>query len=68
MERVVDAFFANDTADIFRNRQALVVSVDGQVVLERYWQGTATTSGSIESAGKTILSTLIGIALDEGYL
>ena len=66
--RQVDLYFANDPTDAFRNRQALVVSVDGQIVLERYWHSTAATSGNIESAGKTILSTLIGIALDEGKL
>jgi CubicO group peptidase (beta-lactamase class C family) len=68
VRRLVDAFFENDTTDAFRNRQALVISVDGDVVLEQYWQSTAATSGSIESAGKTILSTLIGVALDEGEL
>jgi CubicO group peptidase (beta-lactamase class C family) len=64
----VDAYFAKDPTDAFRNRQALLVSVDGQIVLERYWHSTAAMSGNIESVGKTILSTLIGIALDEGKL
>ncbi len=64
----VDLYFANDLTDAFRNRQALLVSVDGRIVLERYWHSTAATSGNIESAGKTILSTLVGIALDEGKL
>jgi CubicO group peptidase (beta-lactamase class C family) len=68
LEQLVDAFFANDAADAFRNRQALVISVDGRIVLERYWQSSATRSGSIESVGKTITSTLIGIALEEGRL
>jgi CubicO group peptidase (beta-lactamase class C family) len=68
MAQLVDAFFENDAADAFRNRQALVISVDGHIVLERYWDSTATTSGNIESVGKTILSTLIGIALEEGSL
>jgi CubicO group peptidase (beta-lactamase class C family) len=68
MADLVDAFFANDFADVFRNRQALVISVDGQVVLERYWDSTATTTGNIESVGKTILAALIGVALDEGSL
>jgi CubicO group peptidase (beta-lactamase class C family) len=68
LAKLVDLFFENDFADAFRNRQALVITVDGHVVLERYWDSTATTSGNIESVGKTILSTLIGIALDEGSL
>src|SRR5215212_3210500 len=68
MAQLVDAFFEKDAADAFRNRQALVISVDGHLVLERYWDSTATTSGNIESVGKTILSTLIGIALEEGSL
>jgi CubicO group peptidase (beta-lactamase class C family) len=66
--QLVDGFFANDFASAFRNRQALVISVDGKIVLERYWHSTAATSGNIESVGKTILSTLIGIALGEGKL
>jgi CubicO group peptidase (beta-lactamase class C family) len=66
--RQVDLYFANDLTDAFRNRQALLVSVDGRIVLERYWHSTAATSGNIESVGKTILSTLVGIALDEGKL
>src|SRR4051794_19072593 len=64
----VDGFFAHYAANVFRNRQALLVSVDGHMVLERYWQSTAATSSNIESVGKTIMSTLIGIALAEGRL
>src|SRR3954454_19624989 len=52
----VDEFFADYAANVFKNRQALLVSVDGHTVLERYWRSTATTSGNIESVGKTIMS------------
>jgi CubicO group peptidase (beta-lactamase class C family) len=68
LARSVDLYFENDLTGAFRNRQALVVSVDGQIVLERYWHSSAATSGNIQSVGKTILSSLVGIALDEGKL
>ncbi len=62
----MDLYFANDLTGAYRNLQALAVSVDGQIVLERYWHSSAATSGNIESVGKT--SLLVGIALDEGKL
>jgi CubicO group peptidase (beta-lactamase class C family) len=68
--RQLDVFFANDaaTTNAFRNRRALLVTVDGQPILERYWHSSATTTGNIASVTKTVIGTLIGIALDEGKL
>jgi CubicO group peptidase (beta-lactamase class C family) len=66
----LDVFLANDaaTTNVFRNRRALLITVDGRPVLERYWHSSATTTGSIYSVTKTVMGTLIGIALDEGKL
>jgi CubicO group peptidase (beta-lactamase class C family) len=70
MARQLDIFFADDAASLnaFRDRQALLIMVDGRPVLERYSQSSATTTAPLSSITKTIMSTLIGIALDEGAL
>jgi CubicO group peptidase (beta-lactamase class C family) len=70
MVRLLDVFFADDaaTTNQFRNRRALLVTVDGRFVVERYWHSSPMTSGNIASITKTIIGTLIGIALDEGKL
>src|SRR3954471_24488775 len=51
MARQLDTFFAADaeTTNAFRNRRALLVTVDGQPILERYWHSSATTTGNIAS-------------------
>jgi CubicO group peptidase (beta-lactamase class C family) len=47
----------------------LVVTRDGEVVDERYWQGmTADTPREAFSVTKSVTSTLVGIAQDEGLL
>lgn len=47
----------------------LVVTRDGEVVDERYWQGmTADTPREAWSVTKSITSTLVGIAQDQGAL
>jgi CubicO group peptidase (beta-lactamase class C family) len=68
--RLLDVYFANDaaTTNRLRNRRALLLSVDGKLVVERYWHSSATTTGNIMSVTKTIMSTLIGTAVDEGKL
>jgi CubicO group peptidase (beta-lactamase class C family) len=51
------------------NSTGVMVVRHGYVVAERYWQGwTATTSDRIFSATKSIVSTLVGIAIDDGKL
>jgi CubicO group peptidase (beta-lactamase class C family) len=66
----LDIFFANDAAatNAFRNRRALLITVDGRPVVERYWHSSATTTVGIFSVTKTVIGTLVGIALDEGTL
>jgi CubicO group peptidase (beta-lactamase class C family) len=68
--RELNSFFTNDAATInaFRDRRALLITVDGRPVVERYWHSSATTTGGIFSITTTIMSTLIGIAVDEGKL
>ncbi|MFN5642562.1 MAG: serine hydrolase domain-containing protein [Sphingobacteriales bacterium] len=51
------------------NTHAFLVIQNGKLLYERYWDGydTARLSGSF-SAAKSIISLLIGIALDEGKI
>jgi CubicO group peptidase (beta-lactamase class C family) len=64
----IDAFFANDFADAFRNRRAVYVTVDGSPVAKRYNDsppGAVYDVGAIRTA---IAATLVGIALAEHRL
>lgn len=49
--------------------RSLLVSVDGQLVTERYFNGAAATrTANIKSASKSIIATLVGIAIDRGHI
>src|SRR3954466_11622486 len=49
MVRLLDVFFATEAATTNQglHRRALLVSVDGRFVVERYWQSSPTTRGII---------------------
>lgn len=48
---------------------SLLVSVDGDLRVERYFNGaTAARATNIKSASKSIVSTLVGIAIDRGHI
>jgi CubicO group peptidase (beta-lactamase class C family) len=51
-----------------RHVRAVVVSVDEDVVVERYWDSTATTTNDTFSVTKSITGTLAGIALADASL
>jgi CubicO group peptidase (beta-lactamase class C family) len=47
----------------------LIVARHGQVVAEKHFRGPGPdTPANIKSASKSVLSTLVGIAIEEGYL
>ncbi|MBM7342680.1 serine hydrolase domain-containing protein [Pantoea coffeiphila] len=49
--------------------QALLIIKDGRVVLEKYYHGnTPTTLWTSRSVGKSIVSTLVGIAIKQGKI
>lgn len=49
--------------------RSLLVSVGGVLVEEHYYRGaTAERSANLKSASKSILSILVGIAIDHGYI
>lgn len=48
---------------------SLLISQNGDMIFERYYQGrTASQPANLKSASKSILSALIGIAIDKGYI
>src|SRR5215510_3499024 len=48
---------------------ALIVSVDGQPIVERAFRGPGLDQPvNIKSASKSIISALVGIAIDEGMI
>lgn len=56
------------TKDLPRLR-SLLISIDGELVTERYFNGArAAHAANLKSASKSILSALVGIAFDRGYL
>ena len=55
-------------ADLPRLR-SLLVSIDGELVAEHYFHGaTARGQANLKSASKTLISILVGIAIDRGHL
>jgi CubicO group peptidase (beta-lactamase class C family) len=52
-----------------KDSQCMAVVKDGQLVAEQYWDGfTADTNREVFSVTKSITSTLVGIAQDQGLL
>jgi CubicO group peptidase (beta-lactamase class C family) len=49
--------------------RSLLISIDGERVEERYFHGTqGAQPANLKSASKSVLSALVGIAIDRGYL
>ena len=56
-------------ADNLPRLRSLLISLDGKLIAERYFNGArASQAENLKSASKSILSALVGIALDRGYL
>ena len=52
-----------------KHSKSFIILVNGRIVMENYFNGhTATTAWYWASAGKTLTSTVTGIAEQEGYL
>ncbi len=47
---------------------ALLIVKDGYIVFEKYYTGDKNTSTELWSATKSFTSTLVGIAIDKGYI
>ncbi len=49
--------------------RSLLISIDGKVVEERYFHGAQRSYwANLKSVSKSVLSLLVGIAIDRGYL
>ena len=49
--------------------RSILVSVDGELLAEQYFHGAAPhRAANLKSASKSIISVLVGIALDQGHL
>jgi CubicO group peptidase (beta-lactamase class C family) len=59
----------DEALSILPRLRSLLISIDGELIDERYFHGARSTdSANLKSASKSIISTLIGIALDRGQL
>src|SRR5687767_12707493 len=53
----------------FRRLHSLLVSWRGELILERYYNGRKPNSlANIKSASKSVVSALVGIAIDHGQI
>ena len=60
---------ALDRASRLPRLRSLLVSIDGERVEEQYFNGAGPSDGAnLKSASKSVLSILVGIALDQGHL
>lgn len=60
---------ALETAETLPRLYSLLISVDGTVRAERYFNGaSATRATNIKSASKSIVATLVGIAIERGHI
>ena len=66
--RRIQQFLAVGNGAAFERVRAIVVSVHDRPVFERYYHGSATTTGNVFSVTKSVMSMLIGIAVDERKL
>lgn len=65
----IDLGPANDAATQLPRLHSLLVSHQGELMLEQYYNGArADQPANLKSASKTIMSALIGVALDKGVL
>jgi CubicO group peptidase (beta-lactamase class C family) len=65
----VEAAFSTDDRGVYRRLRSILVSVDDRIVVEQYRQGQPPDHTlEIQSITKSVLATLIGIAIQEGKL
>ena len=58
-----------EAASTLPRLRSLLIAIDGELVEERYFNGARSTDwANLKSASKSIISTLVGIALDRGHL
>lgn len=68
LEPQIDAFFANDFAEAYRNRRAIYVTVDGSPVAKRYNHSRPSATYDVGAVDSAIYATLVGVAFQDGRL
>jgi CubicO group peptidase (beta-lactamase class C family) len=63
----VDRFVDQNQGIAIRNRRAILVSVHGETLVERYYDSAEETA-PVASVTKSVVSTLVGIAVSQGLL
>jgi CubicO group peptidase (beta-lactamase class C family) len=63
----IDDYIAQGSVNL-RNMRAVLVSQRGELLAERYYRSDAAAYAEIHSATKSVISTLVGIALTKGDL
>ena len=49
--------------------KSLLISRDGELIVERYFNGTSARDiANVKSVSKSVVSALVGIAIDQGYI
>ena len=64
----LDALFEASYTDSYRDVRAVLVMVGDEVVLENYYDSGLEESANVFSVTKSVISLLVGIALDQGHL
>jgi CubicO group peptidase (beta-lactamase class C family) len=69
LPREMPTFLGPSAAPNFVGLRAALVQVEGRVVFEEYYGGSsASETNEVFSVTKSVISTLVGIALDEGAI
>lgn len=64
-----DNIIKTSTHDSFKNFESFIVYADGKIVFEKYYNGAHPDSlHRIQSQTKSIISVLLGIAIDKGFI
>lgn len=66
--QAVDETLAEDTVGVYDDLRAVIVALGPEIVLERYMDSSAEETSTVASVTKSVMSMLIGIAVDEGAI
>ena len=68
IDAALEALFEASYTDSYRDVRAVLVMVGDEVVLENYYESGPEEPANIFSVTKSVISLLVGIALNEGHL
>ncbi len=64
----VQALFDESPTGAYDNVRAVLVAVDGHRIVERYYESSAAATHNVWSVTKSVMSMLVGIALEDGHI